>query len=474
MLLLKFAVQTSNPAQALRKGNRRGGDETYQVPPSSTRVQDQPPASLWRRRILPFLGLVRRLFPLKLSGLFLLGGATLLLVYFGLMQQDLILLMASLVIAAVATLDILLVCVMALVTHRWWRWVQAQLPTEISPLVTGFPGRLHLARRPPWCPLIEVTWHWLQPVGVEVQWGKEEGQTYEEFVFRQRCLVDSVEREFEVADVLGFASIKLRYRQPLLLQVLPVPQPLNTNNFVTSFYGGDDVSDPRGDLVGDRVDMRRYSAGDPPKLLLWKLYARTGKLMVRQPERAVCPTPRTCAYLVAGPQDESMAGLMRSILESGLLGSGWRFGADGNQGYCQKEDEAVTFLARSGNLSLLGQHQVGLRGFLDQAAKDGFNGCLVGLPSQPGPWLEDVVKAAAVRGIEVSFACAPGYIGARNQSEGPDWWKRLRPYVISLPAQQRPGEPEAVLKRFAGIGKERWLYHPAQHGFARYGGTQGV
>lgn len=423
---------------------------------------------------MPFLGLVRRLFPLKLSGIFLLGGATVLLVYFGLMQQDLILLMASLVISLVACLDIVLVCIMAVITHRWWKWVQAQLPTEISPLVTGFPGRLHLPGPPPWCPLVEVSWRWLKPAGVEVSWGRQEGLAYEEFVFRQRCLVEAVEREFEITDVLGFASIKLRYRQPIFLQVLPIAQPLNNNTFVTSFYGGDDVSDPRGEPVGDRVDMRQYAAGDPPKLLLWKLYARTGKLMVRQPERAVCPTPRTCAYLVAGPQDESMAGLMRSILESGLLGAGWRFGADGNQGYCQTEAEAVTFLARSGNLSQENRHEVRLRAFLDQAARDGFNGCLVGLPCVPGPWLEEVLKATAVRGIEVSFACAPGFIHSHSRPGGPDWWRRLAPYLLALPPEKRPGEPEVVLERLAGIGKDRWLYYPNQHGFARYGGKQSV
>ena len=421
---------------------------------------------------MPFLGAARRLFPLKLSGFFLLGGAAILLVYFGLLQQDLILLMASLVLSAVALLNIGLVCLTAFLTHRWWKVVEQSLPAEISPLLTDAPGRLTLDRRPPWVPLVEVSWRWLQPAGVEVRWGLDGGEAYEEFVFQHRCLITEIVREFEITDVLGFASIKLRRKQQLQLHVLPRPQSLNRSTFVTSFHGGEDISDPRGEAIGDRVDMRQYAAGDPPKLLLWKLYARTGKLMVRQPERAISPTPRTCAYLVAGRQDESAAGLMRSILESGLLGSGWRFGADGNQGHCQKVDEALTFLARSGNVSGQSGETLGLRGYLNQAAKDGFTGCLVALPSIPGKWLDELRSAIAVRGIEVSFATAPGYFTAGTSAPS-GWWRKVRPYLLSTPPAQQPGEPEAVLNRLAGVGKERWLYNPAQHGFVRYGGTVG-
>jgi hypothetical protein len=419
---------------------------------------------------VPFWGQARRLFPLKLNGFFLLGGAGLLLVYFGLIQQDLILLMASLVLSAVALLNILLVCIAAVVTHRWWKQVENRLPHEISPLLTGVPGRLALAKKPPWFPLVEVSWRWIEPENVVVGWGSDPEGAYEEFCFQQRCLITRVQREFEIADVLGFASIRFRRIQELQLQVLPKPQPLNHNTFVISFHGGEDVSDLRGDPIGDRVDMRQYSAGDPPKLMLWKLYARTGKLMVRQPERAISPTPRTCAYLVAGPQDEFCAGLLRTILESGLLGAGWRFGADGNQGYCEKTEEAMTFLARSGNLSMQGREEVGLRAFLNQAAKDGFNACMVGLPSVPGKWLDDVRQATRQQGIEVSFAAAPGYV-ATDFVRGRTWWTKIRPYLISVPASQRPGEPEAVLQLLAGIGKERWLYNPAQHGFVRYVGV---
>lgn len=426
--------------------------------------------SLWQRRLGPAVARVRRLFPLKFSGIVLFLGAGFLLYYFGLERQDLILLMTSVVLLVVASLDVLLVIEASFATYRWWKAQQPHLPLEITPLMVETPGRIGLHRRPPWRPLVEVSWRWIEPQGVEVGWVREFDQVYEEFRFHHRCLLSQVEREFEIADVLGFACIRLRWKQQVRISVLPVPQPLNRNAFVTSFHGGDDMSDPRGEPVGDRVDMRQYAAGDPPKLLLWKLYARTGKLMVRQPERAISPTPKTCAYLVAGPQDETVAGVMRALLESGVLGVNWRFGADGNQGHCSDLSEALTFLARSGNLSHLKNPGTGLGGFLEQAAKDGFNGCLVALPSQPGPWLEAVQQAARVRNIEISWAATPGFLGGRP-TQG--WWGKLEPWIFLRPPHQVPGEPEKVLQSLAGIGKERWLYQPARQGFVRFGGKLG-
>lgn len=456
------------------KGIPRAGHETSTVTnprPEIDRSKTPSGGGLWAARVQPRLAMAWRLFPVKPAGLVILGGATLLLVYFGLMQQDLILLMTSMVVAVVAVLDILLVCLTAWLTHWWWREAESGLPAEISPLLVNAPGRLRLLRRPPWLPLVEVNWRWLAPRGVEVTWGTDAEGAYEEFVFRQRCLVDGIEREFEICDVLGFASIRLRRKQALLLQVLPAPLPLDRRTFVTAFHGGDDISDPRGEAIGDRVDMRQYAAGDPPKLLLWKLYARTGRLMVRQPERAIAPTPRTCAYLVAGKLDETSAGLMRTILESGLLGTGWRFGADGNEGFCSKVEEALMFLARSGNLSQQNRMELGLRAYLQQAARDGYNGCLVALPSLPGKWIEEIRNAARVSGIQLTFVASPaGLLSSQKARPVPDWWKKVSPMVFSVPLQFQSGEPEEVLKQLAGVGRERWIYLPAQHGFVRYGG----
>ena len=47
------------------------------------------------------------------------------------------------------------------------------------------------------------------------------------------------------------------------------------------------------------------------------------------PERAVAQTKRVVAYLATGARDEPAAAAARVALESGALGPGWAFGADG-------------------------------------------------------------------------------------------------------------------------------------------------
>lgn len=426
----------------------------------------------WRHRLRPGLAHVLRAQPLQPAGLVLLAGAALVCWWFGKHQRDLILLMASAILLIIAVLDILLVVGTAWATRRWWARQLDTMPDSLPPLLAGVPARLPLNGRLPWFPLVEVTSRWIDPADVQTEVRRaEDGQFYEEFTFRGRCQIARVTREFTISDVLGFAQVRFRRERALQLEVWPRPQPLDRSTFVTSFHGGDEQADVRGDLVGDRVDMRQYAAGDPPKLLLWKLYARTGKLMVRMPERAVMPTPRTCAYLVAGPQDEAVAGLMRSVLESNLLGAGWRFGADGNTGHCSSAAEALTFLARSGNLARSGQTRVGLAAFLAQAARDGFNGCLVALPSGKGEWLELARAAARVTPLQISWAAAPGFIPPPSASQPlPAWVDRLKPWLLWTPPSEAAGEPEKILETLAGVGRERWLYHPASHSFVRFGG----
>src|SRR5205814_5321723 len=94
---------------------------------------------------------------------------------------------------------------------------------------------------------------------------------------------------------------------------------------------GDDEAHPLGQPVGDRIEMRPYVPGDSPRTIAWKIYGRTGKLVVRAPERARIVSPRGCAYQVAGPHDESTAAVARAVLERGFLGQEWRFGADGSE-----------------------------------------------------------------------------------------------------------------------------------------------
>ncbi|MCA9535970.1 MAG: DUF58 domain-containing protein [Myxococcales bacterium] len=117
---------------------------------------------------------------------------------------------------------------------------------------------------------------------------------------------------------------------------------------LTSFSAGDEQAHPLGAADGDRVELRRYQPGDPARFIHWKIYARTGKLLVRQPERALMQTTRTVAYLLAGERDEPSAAAARVALEQRALGDDWLFGAAGTPTPTSDLPAALDAIIRSG------------------------------------------------------------------------------------------------------------------------------
>jgi hypothetical protein len=235
-----------------------------------------------------------------------------------------------------------------------------------------------------------VAWTWEEPGSVRVL-APARGDYLETVVPGKRGVYPRVVRKVSVGDVLGLTSLSWREAEEADLSVLPFRGALDQMTLLEGLAAGEDLSDPRGDPYGDRVDMRQYAPGDSPRLILWKSYARTRKLLVRVNERALTARPRSCAYLVAGKGDEAGAGLMRVILERGFLGESWRFGADGSANYACNLADALHLLTQSGNHPADGG--TGLPDFLAQAEKDGYSACLLILPPAEGPWVGPVLDA---------------------------------------------------------------------------------
>ncbi|MGE0496140.1 MAG: DUF58 domain-containing protein [Vulcanimicrobiota bacterium] len=369
-------------------------------------------------KVLSWLRKAAGLFPLSAGGVLLALVLAYGIYFEGLKRADMVVLVASASIAVAGLVTLLMVSGFAITTARRWReQVRSEGPTR---LVVGAPSWTGLVFRPLWLPFVEVSWECHYPLRIETDLRKGPEGLVEVLIPARRCLVDRLERRVRVRDVLGVASISWQKVQTGPIEVLPEAGRLEVDTLVQSLFAGDDLPDPAGEPMGDRVDMRRYSPGDPPRLILWKVYARTRKLMVRVPERAVVTQPRTCAYLVAGPGDENCAALMRSVIERDLLGQGWRFGADGSTEPSGLREEALRMLARSGNPEVKSGH--GLESFLSQAHADGFGSCLVVVPPRVGAWSDKV--AAAIRnarlGLTVLSAAPPA-----GQSQAQSWEKLL-------------------------------------------------
>ena len=179
------------------------------------------------------------------------------------------------------------------------------------------------------------------------------------------------------------------------------------NSSVTfSMSGGEDISDPFGSPEGDLIEMRKYVPGDSSRDILWKVYARTRKLVVRMPERAVTAKPRTCAYLIAGDEDENSASMAKYMLQSQLLGNNWCFGADGCSGTTDTLAGAMDFLASSGNRPVKGCN---LAAFLNEANKRGYHNCFVFVPASVGSWLSDAKRAARNTHLNITWVMGFNY-----------------------------------------------------------------
>ncbi len=381
----------------------------------------RPRALRWARR-------VNDIFPLTVTGCILvllaIGGFA----WLGLNRSDLVILIASLCLVALIVWNTLCTCIAALILRSAYNRAEHSDPDQPLRLEVHARSLSGFSLKAFWLPLIEANWRWVAPPPVTVEIRSQRGRWREEVRPARRAVTDVIRRKLEARDVLGISSVRWEVDHPTRLVVLPPRGRLDSASLLLSLFSGDDVSDPLGEPIGDRVDMRPYAPGDPPRLILWKVYARTRKLMVRVHERAVTVQPRACAYLVAGAGDDPVAALARTVLENDLLGKGWRFGADNSLEPTSKLDEALLQLARSGNPP---SGPSGLAGFLAQAAHDGYKSCLVFVPPGPGPWLDQVRAAAARSALRLTFVTA----GAHAHKTRPSWrWLVLRePRKVATP-----------------------------------------
>ncbi|MCB0353763.1 MAG: DUF58 domain-containing protein [Bdellovibrionales bacterium] len=69
-----------------------------------------------------------------------------------------------------------------------------------------------------------------------------------------------------------------------------------------------DVQSEIAERKGDPFDLKRYHPSDGMKRILWKVYAKTGELISRHPERALMPEGDLLLYVVADEYDDDLAG----------------------------------------------------------------------------------------------------------------------------------------------------------------------
>lgn len=344
-------------------------------------------------------------------------GALALVYYRGLGKQDILAFSAGLTVVALCLTSVMGVLSKAALFY----WDQRQHNQSVAVVLetstacsTGFRPRLW---RLPW---VLLRWRWTAPRATVVF---EPSLGYSEFcIFEQRAKTAIIEREFDIVDWLGLAKMRFRVASAASLVVLPHYGQLQRLPLLIRPSSGEDISDPRGEPIGDRIDMRQYTKGDSPRTILWKVFARTRRLMVRIPERALSMRPRVCLFLWCGEQDEAAAAVCRVALEQGLLGQQWIFG-------CTRLSHTVSTLAAAKDMiaesGMLTQQVQTLEAFLKRAQAEGYGQCIVAVPAVLDSHSAQQLRSQAAHSslkISICFAC-DGFDFAGISSAAPARWR---------------------------------------------------
>ncbi len=206
--------------------------------------------------------------------------------------------------------------------------------TEASALTSGVcvPRRF-------WPLAAEPRWHLATPPG-EIHTRREGTWRIELLRPNERGLDEKLVREICCEDLLALWRFRRRVDSRTLLRVLPNPGELDAARIQACLASGDLLAHPLGRPRGDRVDTRLYTRSDPARLILWKVYARSRELLVRAHEASRTPDARPLVYLVSSDADGAAAATARVLLDSGILGEGARFAADGQPTPVEQADAA--------------------------------------------------------------------------------------------------------------------------------------
>jgi hypothetical protein len=317
-------------------------------------------------------GLLRRVFPLTRVGaaLALIDGFALWAE--GLRHQNLVVLGAAAVVLAIQCGLTLVVVASGFIARYSSR---RQDNSEKLDLDTGrCQSTGFVVTFPAWLPFVTLSWDWSQPGGINVETRREQGQLREYIRPHHRLASDSIQRQFRCGDFLGVAEVSWLAEEQRSIRVLPSRAGSGALALRAGLAQGSELADPAGALHGSLTEMREYRPGDSPRLIRWKLFAHTRKLIVRTPEAAFEDSPNSCAWLAGAPSSEAASRLVREALEGGMLGEQWGFGASGSHDLILGDMErAHDTIARSGSADEMEPKEV-LR-FLGEAELAGFSAC---------------------------------------------------------------------------------------------------
>ncbi len=332
-------------------------------------------------------------FPLRPLGLLVLALGLIAFLYYGGQQADFILKSAGLLLIGLVAIALVSVLVSMLQVLVMLSCVTNIVNAEAEHVQVGQAFSYVTLKKLRFYLLSEVSMHVTAPVSAKCEFEKREDRNLIEIIrFSERGRLSKIEQVVTVRDLFGLVAISWPFVRAVNLVVEPKK---HACEFALELQDitGEGISHPQGQPEGDRVELRPYAPGDPLRFVLWKIYARTRRLVVRTPERALNPEPTALGCFIAGPNDELSASTARLLLEHGGFGQDFVFVASGAKSPARNKQGAIDDLIDSvehrenaaSNLAQLTAQVEAAR--LDNA--------LFLVPDQPGEWLDglrDFVK----------------------------------------------------------------------------------
>jgi hypothetical protein len=365
-------------------------------------------------------------FPLTVQGCAVLIIALAALEIFGYGSMDLVVFALAVCALAIVAFSLLAVLLAGIILRYRLRSAleNSSAATQSITVEAGYPNETGFSLPTlAWLPLISLDWQIVYPDYIESRkrLNADASAWEESLVPLRRCKTSSVTRRYTVSDVLGFCRFSWRINQQEAVVALPQTGHVRNLPLLRSLTAEDGISSPAGTPQGDRMDIRRYVAGDSVRNIMWKVYARNRHLNVRLAERSVHHSNRTLAYLLSGPDDEAAAAVARVAVESGALGEDWVFGADGSAETATTAQAALVLIA--GSRSLGEPLAYGLDNFLQQMQSSQTDShCIVFASASTGPWVQALRSSVGRFGGRFSIVLATDGLADEQAAL---WWQRL-------------------------------------------------
>ena len=139
---------------------------------------------------------------------------------------------------------------------------------------------------------------------------------FEELIkFPHRGRWDALQTSFSLEDQFGLSSYCWTEPCPKTIMLSAGSSEESSLPVLSSSFRTGDESPHTEERLGEPFDLKPYHPSDGMRKLLWKVYAKTGELISRHPERSMTPEGRVALFVLAEKQHDHLCAQALSYIE---------------------------------------------------------------------------------------------------------------------------------------------------------------